>query len=281
MGRVAAAGDGADDESAALRAKLEDAERRLNSTALELRAALAKIHHGRANSSSPPGSPARVGRSCPCGHEGTTCAQRRRVLLALVRAGVHGPRRRRGVLPRRGPAAQRLPPGRRAFRKAAGREAREYREGGAPRMFLGALGVPLVRWPLRNRLGVTLERAALTAARPRGSARCFETTQRRLRRIPAAAGAVRAAQRAGRRREARGSSGRTRRRDSRGWLAMQKAWARSRSIGGNVRSAETNPKSLRGALETFRPAAATCSVQGSPHKGDVRSRGCYEPTSGF
>ena len=58
---VASAVDGGDvDDTAVLRAKLDDAERRLNSTALELRDALGKIHARRNTSntsSSPPGSP--------------------------------------------------------------------------------------------------------------------------------------------------------------------------------------------------------------------------------
>ena len=178
MGRVAAAGDGADaDESAALRAKLEDAERRLNSTALELRAALAKIHHGRANSSSPPGSPARVGRSCPCGHEGTTCAQhagasfwRSFVLAYMVRAGVAVFSRGVGLLRSDSPrdAAR--------FEKLLGEKHVHYREEAVRLgMFLGAFsgGYHLVRCQLCNRLGVTPERAALTAGTAAGLSAVF------------------------------------------------------------------------------------------------------------
>ena len=258
MGRVAAAGDGADaDESAALRAKLEDAERRLNSTALELRAALAKIHHGRANSSSPPGSPARVGRSCPCGHEGTTCAQhagasfwRSFVLAYMVRAGVAVFSRGVGLLRSDSPrdAAR--------FEKLLGEKHVHYREEAVRLgMFLGAFsgGYHLVRCQLCNRLGVTPERAALTAGTAAGLSAVF--LKRPKRRAFAGYLAARLAQSALHSARAAREARRIEREDSQARLARlardaKGVGSRSRSIGGNVRSAETNPKSLRGALET-------------------------------
>jgi hypothetical protein len=255
MGRVAAAGDGADaDETAALRAKLEDAERRLNSTALELRAALAKIHHGRANSSSPPGSPARVGRSCPCGHEGTTCAQhagasfwRSFVLAYMVRAGVAVFSRGVGLLRSDSPrdAAR--------FEKLLGEKHVHYREEAVRLgMFLGAFsgGYHLVRCQLCNRLGFAPERAALTAGTAAGLSAVF--LKRPKRRAFAGYLAARLAQSALHSARAAREARRIEREDSQARLA------RLAETNGDVVTNDTfgersSPKatSLRGALETF------------------------------
>jgi len=174
---AASAADGADvDETAALRARLDDAERRLQSTALELRSALAKIH-GRGFSSSPPGSPARYGHSCPCGHEGTTCAQhagasfwRSFVLAYMVRAGIavfsHGVGLLRSDSPR---DAARL-------EKLLGEKHVRYREEAVRLgMFLGAFSgaYHLVRCQLCNRLGVTPQRAAFAAGTAAGLSAVF------------------------------------------------------------------------------------------------------------
>lgn len=175
---VASLVDGGDvDETAALRAKLDDAERRLNSTSLELRAALRKIH-GRGSSSSPPGSPARFNaRSCPCGHEGTTCAQhagtsfwRSFVLAYMVRAGIAVFSRGVGLL-RSGSPTDTL-----KFEKLLGEKHVHYREEAVRLgMFLGAFsgGYHLVRCQLCNRLGLTPQKAALTAGTAAGLSAVF------------------------------------------------------------------------------------------------------------
>ena len=258
MGGVAAAGDEADaDDSAALRAKLEDAERRLNSTALELRAALAKIHHGRANSSSPPGSPARVGRSCPCGHEGTTCAQhagasfwRSFVLAYMVRAGVAVFSRGVGLLRSDSPrdAAR--------FEKLLGEKHVHYREE-AVRLgvFLGAFsgGYHLVRCQLCNRLGVTPQRAALTAGTAAGLSAVF--LKRPKRRAFAGYLAARLAQSALHSARAAREARRVEREDSQtrtlARLAESTGGVASEGDAPSETSADGHAKSLRGALESF------------------------------
>ena len=258
MGGVAAAGDEADaDDSAALRAKLEDAERRLNSTALELRAALAKIHHGRANSSSPPGSPARVGRSCPCGHEGTTCAQhagasfwRSFVLAYMVRAGVAVFSRGVGLLRSDSPrdAAR--------FEKLLGEKHVHYREE-AVRLgvFLGAFsgGYHLVRCQLCNRLGVTPQRAALTAGTAAGLSAVF--LKRPKRRAFAGYLAARLAQSALHSARAAREARPVEREDSQtrtiARLAESTGGVASEGDAPSETSADGHAKSLRGALESF------------------------------
>ena len=258
MGGVAAAGDEADaDDSAALRAKLEDAERRLNSTALELRAALAKIHHGRANSSSPPGSPARVGRSCPCGHEGTTCAQhagasfwRSFVLAYMVRAGVAVFSRGVGLLRSDSPrdAAR--------FEKLLGEKHVHYREE-AVRLgvFLGAFsgGYHLVRCQLCNRLGVTPQRAALTAGTAAGLSAVF--LKRPKRRAFAGYLAARLAQSALHSARAAREARRVEREDSQtrtiARLAESTGGVASEGDAPSETLADGHAKSLRGALESF------------------------------
>ena len=258
MGGVAAAGDEADaDDSAALRAKLEDAERRLNSTALELRAALAKIHHGRANSSSPPGSPARVGRSCPCGHEGTTCAQhagasfwRSFVLAYMVRAGVAVFSRGVGLLRSDSPrdAAR--------FEKLLGEKHVHYREEAVRLgMFLGAFsgGYHLVRCQLCNRLGVTPQRAALTAGTAAGLSAVF--LKRPKRRAFAGYLAARLAQSALHSARAAREARRAEREDSQtrtiARLAESTGGVASEGDAPSETSADGHAKSLRGALESF------------------------------
>ena len=255
MGRVAAAGDGADaDETAALRAKLEDAERRLNSTALELRAALAKIHHGRANSSSPPGSPARVGRSCPCGHEGTTCAQhagasfwRSFVLAYMVRAGVAVFSRGVGLLRSDSPrdAAR--------FEKLLGEKHVHYREEAVRLgMFLGVFsgGYHLVRCQLCNRLGFAPERAALTAGTAAGLSAAF--LKRPKRRAFAGYLAARLSQSALHSARAAREARRIEREDSQARLARL-AETNGDVVTNDVTGERSSRKatSLRGALETF------------------------------
>ena len=258
MGRVAAAGDGADaDDPVALRAKLEDAERRLNSTALELRAALAKIHHGRADSSSPPGSPAKVGRSCPCGHEGTTCAQhagasfwRSFVLAYMVRAGVAVFSRGVGLLRSDSPrdAAR--------FEKLLGEKHVHYREE-AVRLgvFLGAFsgGYHLVRCQLCNHLGVTPQRAALTAGTVAGLSAVF--LKRPKRRAFAGYLAARLAQSALHSARAALEPRQIEREDSQtrrlARLAESDGGVASGEDARSEISADGNAKSLRGALESL------------------------------
>jgi len=182
MGAASAVDGGDVDDTAVLRAKLDDAERRLNSTALELRDALGKIHARRNTSntsSSPPGSP-RVSPpgSCPCGHEGTTCAQyagqsfwRSFVLAYMVRAGIAVFSRGVGLVRSGSPMdAVRL-------EKLLGEKHVRYREEAVRYgLFLGAFsgGYHLVRCQLcTTRFGYTPQKAALAAGTAAGLSAVF------------------------------------------------------------------------------------------------------------
>ena len=168
-----------EDDVAALRGKLDDTERRLHYTALELRAALDKISRsgGKSSSSSPPRDALARGASCPCGHAGATCMEhvgssfwRSFVLAYMVRAGVAVTSRGLGLLRSGNP--------RDVFRfeKLLGERHMHYREDAVRLgMFLGAFtgGYHFVRCQLCNRAGFSPERAALAAGGVAGLSSAF------------------------------------------------------------------------------------------------------------
>lgn len=177
------AGGGGPAEADELRAKLDDAERRLHSTALELRAALTKINNPGSPPRSPPSSrgavvpPPSGTSSCPCGHAGATCIEhagshfwRSFVLAYMVRAGVAVVSRGLGLV-RSGTPRDVF-----RFEKMIGERHVHYREEAVRLgMFLGSFtgGYHLVRCQLCRRLGFEPRRAAMLAGAFAGASGAF------------------------------------------------------------------------------------------------------------
>ena len=177
---------GAADEE--LRAKLEETQRRLESTSRELVAALGKLH-----GTSPPRSPARsrhrkhggaemVG-TCPCGHVGATCVEhaaasfwRSFVLAYMIRAGVAVFTRGIGLMRGKSPRDVLK------LEKLIGENHTHYREDAVRLgLFLGSFtgGYHIVRCNMCNRLGFSPKKAAAVAGTLGGLSSLFLKRKKR------------------------------------------------------------------------------------------------------
>ena len=172
-------------EVAELRAKLEESDRRLQSTSRELVAALNKLHASESSPSSPNRSPPRKTRGlgngyrppCPCGHDGTSCMEhaassfwRSFVLAYMVRAGIAVFTRSVGLLRSKNPAEVLR------FENLISEKHVFYREEAVRLgMFLGSFtgGYHVVRCQLCNKLGFTPRKAALAAGCASGLSSVF------------------------------------------------------------------------------------------------------------